>query len=323
MPRSVLDEPRFRNERAAYAYVEAQIWPDGRICPHCGVIDRSGPLNGKSTRIGVYKCYACRKPFTVKVGTIFESSHIPLHVWLQAIHLMCSSKKGFSANQFARILGVDIKTGWFIGHRIREAMDESASGPLGGEGKTVEVDETFQGYVEGGPTWILHPEHGWRKQAAYGDKRKIVTLVERGGQARSVKVETVTAREVRKVVMENADTASHLRTDQAHMYRAIGRQFASHEAVDHSAEEWVRGDAHINTVEGFFSIFKRGMTGIYQHCSERHLHRYLNEFDFRYSNRIRLGIDDTERSRRAIKGFAGKRLTYRTTDRQAGETEAT
>jgi transposase-like protein len=313
MPGSVLDEVRFRDERAAYAYVEAQIWPDGRICPHCGVVDRSGLLKGKSTRIGVYKCYACRKPFTVKVGTIFESSHVPLHIWLQAIHLMCSSKKGFSANQFSRILGVDIKTGWFIGHRIREAMDESASGLLGGEGKILEVDETFQGYVEGGPTWILHPERGWQKQRAYGDKRKVVTLVERGGKARSVKVETVTAREVRKVVLENADTASDLKTDQAIMYRRIGREFASHEAVDHSAEEWVRGDAHTNTVEGFFSIFKRGMVGIYQHCSERHLHRYLAEFDFRYSNRIKRGVDDTERSRRALKGVVGKRLTYRTT----------
>jgi transposase-like protein len=323
MPRSVLDEPRFRDERAAYAYVEAQIWPDGRACPHCGVVDRSGPLKGKSTRIGVYKCYACRKPFTVKVGTIFESSHIPLHVWLQAIHLMCSSKKGFSANQFARILGVDIKTGWFIGHRIREAMDESASGPLGGEGKTLEVDETFQGYREGGPTWILHPESGWRRKVGYGDRVPVVTLVERGGKARSVKVETVTAREVRRVVLENADTASALMTDQAHMYRAIGRRFASHEAVDHGKEEWVRGDAHTQTVEGFFSIFKRGMTGVYQHCSERHLHRYLAEFDFRYSNRIKLGVDDVERSARAVRGVVGKRLTYRTTDRQTGETEAT
>jgi transposase-like protein len=200
MPRSILDEARFHDERAAYAYVEAQIWPDGRVCPHCGIVDRSGPLKGKSTRIGVYKCYACRKPFTVKVGTIFESSHIPLHVWLQAIHLMCSSKKGFKENQLARILGVDIKTGWFIGHRIREAMDESASGPLGGEGKTVEVDETFQGYREGGPTWILHPESGWRRKVGYGDRIPVVTLVERGGKARSVKVETVTARDVRKVV---------------------------------------------------------------------------------------------------------------------------
>jgi transposase-like protein len=323
MPRSVLDEARFRDERAAYAYVESEIWPDGRVCPHCGVVARSGPLKGKSTRIGVYKCYACRKPFTVKVGTIFESSHIPLHVWLQAIHLMCSSKKGFSANQFARILGVDIKTGWFIGHRIREAMDEGGSGPLGGEGKTVEVDETFQGYREGGPTWILHPESGWRRKVGYGDRIPVVTLVERGGKARSVKVETVAAREVRRVVLDNADTASALMTDQAHMYRAIGRRFASHDAVDHGKEEWVRGDAHTQTVEGFFSIFKREMTGIYQHCSERHLHRYLAEFDFRYSNRIRLGVDDVERSARAVRGVVGKRLTYRMTDRQAGETGAT
>src|SRR5258708_11141144 len=155
---SVLSAEPFHSEEAAYRFVEARLWPDGRVCPHCGVVDKSGPLKGKSTRIGVYKCYACRKPFTVKVRTIFEASHIPLHVWLQAIHLVCSSKKGISANQLHRIFGVDIKTGWFIGHRIREAMDESGSGPLGGEGKTLEVDETFHGYVEGGPNWILHPE---------------------------------------------------------------------------------------------------------------------------------------------------------------------
>jgi transposase-like protein len=326
MPQSVLDEARFRDERAAYAYVESQIWPDGRACPHCGVVDRSGPLKGKSTRIGVYKCYACRKPFTVKVGTIFESSHVPLHVWLQAIHLMCSSKKGFSANQFARILGVDIKTGWFIGHRIREAMDESGSGPLGGKGKTLEADETFFGNKEGGRAdpWYFDNEGGWRKKRmAYSGKIPVVTLVERGGKARSVKVENVTAREVRKVVLDNADTDTALMTDQARMYRRIGMRFASHESVDHSADEWVRGIAHTNTVEGFFSIFKRGMVGIYQHCSERHLHRYLAEFDFRYSNRIKLGVDDVERSRRAIKGVVGKRLTYRTTGRQAGEAETT
>jgi transposase-like protein len=325
MPRSVLDEARFRDERAAYAYVESEIWPDGRVCPHCGVVDRSGPLKGKSTRIGVYKCYACRKPFTVKVGTIFESSHVPLHVWLQAIHLMCSSKKGFSANQFARILGVDIKTGWFIGHRIREAMDESGSGPLGGEGKTLEADETFFGHKEGGAIdpWYFDNELGWRKKRmAYSGKIPVVTLVERGGKARSVKVENVTAREVRRVVLDNADTASALMTDQARMYRRVGMRSASHESVDHSADEWVRGIAHTNTVEGFFSIFKRGMVGVYQHCSERHLHRYLAEFDFRYSNRIKLGVDDVERCARAVRGVVGKRLTYRTIDREAEETGA-
>src|SRR5271169_1985428 len=207
MPRSVLDEPRFRSEAAAYAYVEAMLWAKGRVCPKCGVVDRSGLLKGKSTRIGVYKCYACRKPFTVKVGTIFESSHVPLHISLQAIHLMCSSKKGFSANQFARILGVDIKTGWFIGHRIRLAMDESDAGPLCGEGKTVESDETFYGHKEEGglDPWYFDNERGWRKKRiAYSGKIPVVTLVERGGKARSAKAENVTARQVRKIVLDNA-----------------------------------------------------------------------------------------------------------------------
>lgn len=186
---------------------------------------------------GWYYCSACQDKFTVRVGSIFERSHIPLHKWLLAFRLMASSKKGVSAHQIHRTLGITYKSAWFLVHSIREAMDESGFGPLGGEGKTVEVDETFQGFVEGCPTWILHPERGWERKRAYGDKRKVVTLVERGGKARSVKVETVTAREVRKVVLDNADTASHLRTDQAHMYRAIGRRFASHESVDHGAED--------------------------------------------------------------------------------------
>jgi transposase-like protein len=322
MPRSVLDEPRFRSEAAAYAYVEAMLWPNGRICAKCGVVDRSGPLKGKSTRPGVYKCYACRKPFTVKVGTIFESSHVPLHIWLQAIHLMCSSKKGFSANQFARILGVDIKTGWFIGHRIRLAMDESGSAPLGGEGRFVESDETYTVHKEGKPTWILHPEHGWQRQRSGADRVPVVTLVERGGRARSKKVDNVTAATLRSVVFGTADTKSRLMTDELIAYRRIGRRFAGHDAVDHGREEWARklGDgtkAHVNTVEGFFSILKRGIYGCYFHVSEGHLHRYLAEFDFRYSNRIALGVDDVERSDRALRGVAGKRLTYRTTNEEA------
>jgi transposase-like protein len=324
MPRSVLDEPRFRSEAAAYAYVEAMLWPNGRVCPKCGVVDRSGPLRGKSTRIGVYKCYACRKPFTVKVGTIFEASHVPLHIWLQAIHLMCSSKKGFSANQFARILGVDIKTGWFLGHRIRLAMDESGSGPLGGEGKIVESDESFTVYKEGKPTWILHPEHGWRRQASGSDRVPVVILIERGGRARSKKTENVTAATLRSVVFSTADTKSRLMTDELIAYRRIGRRFAGHDAVNHGEEEWSRRledgtKAHVNSVEGFFSILKRGIYGCYFHVSEEHLHRYLAEFDFRYSHRIALGVDDVERSERALKGFAGKRLTYRTTDGETGQ----
>jgi transposase-like protein len=322
MPRSVLDEPRFRSEVAAYAYVEAMLWPNGRVCPKCGVVDRSGPLKGKSTRLGVYKCYACRKPFTVKVGTIFESSHVPLHIWLQAIHLMCSSKKGFSANQFARILGVDLKTGWFLGHRIRLAMDESGSGPLGGEGQIIESDETYTVHKEGGPTWILHPEFGWQRQRSGADRVPVVTLVERGGRVRSKKIENVTAATLRGVVIGTADTQSRLMTDELRAYRRIGQRFAGHDAVDHGREEWTRKlsdgtKAHTNTVEGFFSILKRGIYGCYFHVSEGHLHRYLAEFDFRYSHRVALGIDDVERSDRALKGFAGKRLTYRTTGREA------
>ena len=213
MPRAVLDQPRYRNEEAAYRYVELIVWPNGRVCPHCGVIGNSALLKGKSTRIGVYKCRACRKPFTVKVKTIFEKSHVPLHIWLQAMHLMCSSKKGFSANQFCRILGVDFKTGWFIGHRIREAMKDDGSDPIGGEGKILEVDETFYGYKEGGPKWTLHPEFGWQRSRGAGQMPAVVTLVERGGKARSVKVDDVKARTLRTVVLANADTKSKLMTD--------------------------------------------------------------------------------------------------------------
>jgi transposase-like protein len=327
---SVFDHPRFKNEEAAYAWVEAQVWVNGRFCPHCGVIGKSGPLKGKSTRIGVYKCYACRKPFSVKVGTIFEASHVPIHLWLQAIHLVCSSKKGISANQLHRVLGVDLKTAWFMGHRIRLAMDESVKGPLGGEGKTVEVDETYYGHKEGVEAqeakWEFHNQLGWVKSYAGGVKTKIpvVTLVERAGRARSVKVERVTGENLRAAVFGNADTKSILMTDELGSYRRVGRRFARHETVNHSEEEYARRlddgtKASTNTVEGYFSIFKRGMVGVYQHCEERHLHRYLAEFDFRYSNRIRLGVDDDERTERAVKGVVGKRLTYRTTDRQADQ----
>jgi transposase-like protein len=325
MPRSVLDEPRFRNEPAAYAYVESIVWPNGRVCPHCGVIDRSGALKGKSTRLGTYKCYACRKPFTVKVRTIFEKSHVPLHIWLQAMHLICSSKKGFSANQFCRVLGVDFKTGWFIGHRIREAMkDDGSAGPLGGEGKIVEVDETYWGRKEGAERvepWQFDNDLGWNRGGKGTPGRAkvkipVITLVERGGRARSIQAEDITARTLRRAVFENAKTESRLMTDELRAYRNIGKRFASHDTVRHSEKEYVRGDAHTNTVEGFYSIFKRGMIGIYQHCNERHLHRYAAEFDFRYNTRTALGFDDVQRTEEVIRGIIGKRLTYRTTRSQ-------
>jgi transposase-like protein len=289
MPRSVLDQPRFKNEEAAYAYVESIVWENGRSCPHCGVIDESGKLKGKSTRIGVYKCYACRKPFTVKVGTIFEKSHIPMHIWLQAMHLLCSSKKGFSANQFCRTLGVDFKTGWFIGHRIREAMTDTDPSPLGGSGMFVESDETYIGAKrkprasqKQGKLVYDNTTGKWSRDLAGASRDHlipIVSLVERGGKVRSVKVRDVTSRTLRNVVFDGVNRGSVLMTDELRAYRRIGQRFAEHETDNHSQDEYVRKiddetKAHVNSAEGVFSIFKRGLVGVYQHMDERHLHRY-------------------------------------------------
>lgn len=218
---SVLSDPRFHSEEAAYEFVEARLWPNGPVCPHCGAgKDRVGKLKGKTTRAGLYKCYACRKPFTVKIGTIFEASHAPLRYWLQAIYLICSSKKGISTRQLQRTLGVGMKTAWFMGMRIREAMnDNGASGPLGGEGMTIEADETFMGPTK----YEFQNGRGWVGLTGTGSKRKVVTLVERGGKAHSVHVDRLTATNVRKVIFENADTKSHLMTDEAHFFRTSGR----------------------------------------------------------------------------------------------------
>jgi transposase-like protein len=307
---SVISDRHFHDERAAYAYVEARIWPNGPVCPHCGNTDSSRIrlMQGKSTRVGVRQCNECRKPFTVKVGTIFESSHVPLRFWLQAIHLICSSKKGMSANQLSRILGVTLKTAWFMGHRIREAMREGGLAPLGGEGGVVEIDETFVGRKEGAEI----------KQGA-GHKNAVLTLVERGGSARSFHVESVAKAEIIPIVRANLDREAHAMTDEAGHYRQLGREVAKHDSVDHSRGEYGYTDRqtgvkiNTNTVEGYYSIFKRGMKGIYQHCQEKHLHRYLAEFDFRYSNRVALGVNDVERTDRALAGVVGKRLTYQTT----------
>jgi transposase-like protein len=301
MANSILNAKVLQDETAAYAWVEARVWPKGPVCPHCGGVDRISKMGGKSTRIGTYKCYQCRKPFTVKVGTVFESSHVPMRLWLQAMFLLCSSKKGISSNQLHRTLGVTLKTAWFMSHRIREAMRVVGVNPMGGAGGIVEADETFIGRQEGQA----------KRRAGFGHKNAVLTLVERGGRARSFHVDGVRVADIAPLVRKNIARESRLMTDEATQYREVGQEFSSHETVIHSQEEYVRGDAYTNTVEGYFSIFKRGMKGIYQHCSEKHLHRYLSEFDFRYSNRVRLGVDDVTRTENAIKGIVGKRLTYR------------
>jgi len=302
-----LTNPIYNDEDAAWAHFEAIRWPHGPVCAHCGSIGNAAKLAGKSTRKGVYKCRDCRKPFTATLGTVYERSHIPMHKWMLATHLMAASKKGMSAHQLFRMLGFgSYRTAWFMAHRIREAMTDTTPGPLGGDGKTVEVDETFlgqQGYkfVSG---------KGWEQKRGTGDMMKIVTLVERGGRARSVKIDRLKVADVRRVVFANLHRESHLMTDEANHYKRLGKQYLSHQTVDHGAKEFGRGDVSTNTVEGFYSIFKRGMKGVYQHCGEQHLHRYLAEFDFRYSNRIALKVDDTERARRAVAGAVGKRLMY-------------
>jgi transposase-like protein len=314
MANSILSAKVLQNEAAAIAWVEARVWPEGPVCPHCGGVERISKMGGKATRIGLYKCYQCRKQFTVKVGTVFESSHVPMHLWLQAMYLLCSSKKGISSNQLHRTLGVTLKTAWFMSHRIREAMRTVGLAPMGGGGKTVEADETFIGRLEGQPKGRTG---GWHKNT-------VLTLVERGGSARSFHVDGVRVADIAPIVRANVARESALMTDEAAYYGEVGQEFASHDTVNHARKEYARRKTRMiddetfgtetittNTVEGFYSIFKRGMKGVYQHCSEKHLHRYLCEYDFRYSNRVRLGVDDVERTERAIKGIVGKRLTYR------------
>ena len=312
---SILNAPHFHDEQAAYEFVESRVWPDGPVCPHCGAVeDHIGKLKGKSTRIGTYKCYACRKPFTIKIGTIFEASHVKLHIWLQAMFLICSSKKGISANQLHRTLGVTLKTAWFMGHRIREAMRSGDLAPMGGNGGAVEVDETFIGNDR-----TIKPK-GQKKGRGYAHKHKVLTLVDREtGQARSMVVNDLKAKTLVPILQENIDREARVMTDEAGQYYYLHEQFPEHGFVRHGAGEYVsRLDptVHTNTIEGFFSIFKRGMKGVYQHCDKRHLHRYLAEFDFRYSQRAALGVDDTARAEKALRGIVGKRLTYRNPNAQ-------
>jgi transposase-like protein len=293
-----LKNPIFNDETAARTYLEATRWPDGAVCPCCGLTEKVVTMPPKgSMGDGWYHCNQCRQKFTVRVGTLYERSHVPLHKWLLATHLLCSSKKGMSSHQLHRMLGVTYKTAWFMSHRIREGMVSSNPGPMGGEGKVIEADETYMGHA----SEIPHKD----------TKRKIVALVERGGPVRSFSVKRVTGGAVAKALFMNADRKSDLMTDEANIYVGIGKHYASHETVNHGNREYARDAVSTNTIEGVFSIFKRGMVGTYQHCGEQHLQRYLNEFDFRYSNRAKLGFTDAMRAEAAVKGIEGKRLTYR------------
>jgi len=300
MAKSVLSDIRFHNEEAAFVYVEGQLWANGPVCPHCQATgDKIGRLNGKSTRPGLRKCYSCRKQFTVRMGTIFEDSHLPLRLWLQAIHLLCASKKGHSTRQLQRTLGCGMKTAWHLGHRIRQMMTPASdAGPLGGAGKTIEADDMELG---------RSPKTRRRPEGRKGNV-KVLTLVERGGNQRSV---TVDHRGAGLMLRNLAHRDSRLVTDKGVTFKKLG--FAAHESVDHSKYEWARGDVHTNTLEGFFSIFKRGIIGVYQHVDTKHFDRYLAEFDFRQNTRAKLGINDVQREALAVQAAKGKRLTYRRT----------
>ncbi len=302
---SALTNPIFQDADKARIWLERHLWADGPICGHCGSIDNATALGN---RPGLYQCNAseCRKQFTVTVGTLFERSHIPLNKWLLASFLICSSKKGISAHQMHRMFDITYKSAWFMMHRIREAMkDGKFPGPLGGHNKVVEADETYVG--------------GKAKNRAYKPEPKkvaVVALVEREGGVRSAHVANVKAKTLRDFVVKNASRKSHLMTDENLSYFGVGGEFAGHTTVNHSANEYVRlgGFGHTNTAENYFSILKRGIYGVYHHVSEAHLHRYLSEFDFRYSNRSGLGVDDVARSDKLLKGIVGKRLTYRRTN---------
>ena len=291
-----LTNPIFFDADKAREHLESINWPNGPVCPHCGETEKVHRLQGKSHRPGLIQCNACLKNFTVTVGTVFERSKIALNKWLLATYLLASSKKGFSAHQLHRTLGVTYKTAWFMAHRIRTAMKDDG-GPLGGPGKIVEADEAFVGGSKFN-----------RLNKKVAKSKKIVTLVERDGRARSFHVANIHANNVRSALVTNVDRASKLMTDDARIYKAVGREFASHDALLHAGRQYAKGDVHSNTAENFFSILKRGVIGTYHHWSAAHIHRYLAEFDFRYSTK---DVTDKERADDVLRGIVGKRLTYR------------
>lgn len=324
-----LTHPIFNDADKAREHLEAQRWPSGPVCPHCGSTSegvraikgaRANPSRANpegAERRGLYQCNACRQQFTVTVKTIFERSKIPLNKWLAATYLITSSKKGVSAHQIHRTLGVTYKTAWFMLHRIREAMGEdiSNSGPLGGEGKTIEADETYIGKRDVPYVSPRRKKEGrpFTKSGKSGgaQKRTVVALVERGGRVRSFHIRVANVQQVRDILVQNASRKSTLYTDESRLYTNTGKEFAEHDTVNHSSKEYVRGVVHTNTIENTFSVFKRGMTGIYQHCGEAHLFRYLREFDFRYNRRTALGWNDRDRHNDLLSRIGGKRLTYR------------
>ena len=308
---TTFNEPQHQTEEAARQWFESLRWPDGVVCPHCGTLGRAYARS----KPGLYRCAEkeCRKDFTVTTKSVMESSHIPLRLWAQAFTLLCSSKKGMSAHQVHRTLKITYKSAWFLCHRIREAMRTGGLGPMGGGGKIVEADETYFGQVEERQLSKQRKDRPYTKsgKSGPGGKRAIVALVERGGRVRSFHPASADGVTVAAIVRDNIDRETRLHTDESRLYVRVGDEFAAHETVTHSRKEYVRGDVHTNSAEGYFSIFKRGMKGNYQHCKEKHLHRYLAEFDFRYNHRIKLGYNDGDRAALAVKGAANKRLTYR------------
>jgi transposase-like protein len=314
-----LTAPEFASDEKAREHLEQVRWPNGPVCPRCGSLDRIARMEGEAYRPGLYHCGSCRRQFTVTVGTVMERSKIPLRKWVLATRLMCASKKGMSAHQLHRMLDLPYQTAWFLAHRIREGMRDTAPGGLGGEGKTVEADETYFGKAENPPPRNKYlPPPTKRGRTGPASKRPVLALVERGGRVRSFHVERANAETVAKIVRTNISRESRLMTDESKLYTRVGEEFASHRTVTHSAGECVRKDdpeIHTNTIEGYFSIFKRGMRGVYQHCGEQHLHRYRAEFDFRYNTRIKLGYDDAARAEIALRSMEGKRLTYRRSGR--------
>src|SRR5258705_1338494 len=301
---SVLSRPYFHDEEKAFAYLESVLWTDGAICPHCGALDRLTKVKAnpsKRIRLGLWRCGHCKGQFTVKMGTVFEHARIPLNKMLQAVYLMTSSKKGISSHQLHRVLEITYKSAWFLAHRIREAMRSGDLAPFGQDGGAVEVDETYIG----------RKKDSGNPKGGHAHKMTVLGLVERNtGKCRMIYVEKAAGALIQPIVMANLAREARLMTDEHTMYRRIGREFAQHGTVMHYNKEYVRGDVFTNTVEGCFSIFKRGMKGVYQHCAEKHLHRYLAEIEFRYSNREATGCNDADRSVQALRGVVGKRLTY-------------